>query len=225
MYPFDIAPGLDQRFALVRTLPDSAMSSRQDRQRNSRQRSRIAALAARHMAEDGIAEPALAKRKAARRLGLPESAPMPDDSEVELELRTYQRLFQDQEQTARNLLLLRTAARLMAILQHFNPYLTGSVLDGSAGRYAEIDLQLFPDSAKEVELFLLNEHIEYRHSTPRSARAEAVLTMLGEPAIVNLVIYPRDDERVSPRTRDGRVRERARLDAVNRLLAAAGQPQ
>jgi hypothetical protein len=103
------------------------------------------------MAEDGIADPALAKRKAARRLGLPESAAMPDDSEVEIELRTYQRLFQDQEQQARSLLLLRTAARLMATMQRFNPYLSGSVLDGSAGRYAEIDIQLFPDSAKEVE--------------------------------------------------------------------------
>jgi hypothetical protein len=33
---------------------------------------------------------------------------MPDDSEVEIELRTYQRLFQEEEQAARRLLLLRT---------------------------------------------------------------------------------------------------------------------
>ena len=46
------------------------MSSRQDRQRSSQQRSRIAALAARLMAEDGLSDLGLAKRKAARRLGL-----------------------------------------------------------------------------------------------------------------------------------------------------------
>ena len=60
------------------------MSSRQDRQRSSQQRSRIAALAARLMAEDGISDLGLAKRKAARSLGLPEGAAMPEDCEVEV---------------------------------------------------------------------------------------------------------------------------------------------
>lgn len=200
------------------------MSGRQDRQRNSQQRSRVAALAARLMAQDGISDLTLAKRKAARNLGLPESVGMPDDSEVEAELRIYQRLFQNQEQQARSLHLLRTAAWLMAILQRFNPYLTGSVLDGSAGRYAEIDIQLFPDSAKDVEIFLLNEGMAFRHRLPRTDRAEAVLTILGHDEVVNLVIYPRDEERVSCKTHDGRIRERARLDAVNRLLAANCMP-
>ena len=46
----------------------------------------------------------------------------------------------------------------MDILQKFRPHLTGrSVLRRHPpGRYAEIDLQLFADSAKEVEIFLLN---------------------------------------------------------------------
>jgi hypothetical protein len=75
--------------------------------------------------------------------------------------------------------------------------------------------------AKDVEIFLLNEKIDFRHSTPRTDRAEAVLTLSAGDATVNLVIYPRDQERVSWRTRDGRPRERARLDAVRRLLAEA----
>jgi hypothetical protein len=101
------------------------MSSRQDRQRNSQQRSRIAALAARLMAEDGISDLALAKRKAARSLGLPESAALPDDSEVEAALRTYQRLVPGEEQQARQPASPAIAARLMATMQRFNPYLTG----------------------------------------------------------------------------------------------------
>ncbi|MBN8454307.1 hypothetical protein [Accumulibacter sp.] len=197
------------------------MSSRQDRQRNAQQRSPLAALAARLMAEDGISDLALAKRKAARQLGQAENAALPDDSEVEAALRTYQRLFQGDEQRARQQQLLAIAARLMSTTQHFNPYLTGAVLDGIAGRHAEIDIQLFADSAKDVEIFLLNEKIDFRHSTPRTDRAEAVLTLSAGDATVNLVIYPRDQERVSWRTRDGRPRERARLDAVRRLLAEA----
>lgn len=197
------------------------MSSRQDRQHSAQRRSPLAALAARLMAEDGIGDFALAKRKAARQLGLAENAALPDDSEVEEALRTYQRLFQGDEQRARQQQLLAIAARLMGTTQHFNPYLTGAVLDGTAGRHAEIDIQLFADSAKDVEIFLLNEKIEFRHSTPRTDRAEAVLTLVADEATVNLVIYPRDQERVSSRTRDGRLRERARLGDVRRLLAEA----
>lgn len=197
------------------------MSSHQDRPRKPQQRSLIASYAARLMAEDGINSPALAKRKAARKLGLPDSVAMPDDAEVEAELRTYQRLFQVDEQPARRRQLLRIAVRLMASLQRFNPYLSGPVLDGTAGRYAEIDIQLFADSAKDVEIFLLNEGIGYRHSRPRTDRAEAVLTLPSDDAVANLVVYRRDDERVTFRTRDGRIRERARLAAVEKLLAAS----
>jgi hypothetical protein len=170
------------------------------------------------MAEDGINDFAVAKRKAARSLGLPETTPMPDNAEVESELRTYQRLFQDAEQNEIIAHLRQKAIEIMTIVQQFNPYLSGSVLDGSAGRYAEIDLQLFTDSAKDVEIFLLNQQIDFEHSTPRTDRAEAVLTLHSDDIIVNLVIYPPREERVTFRTRDGRVRERARIEAVRGLL-------
>jgi hypothetical protein len=109
----------------------------------------------------------------------------------------------------------------MEILQRFKPYLSGAVLDGTAGRGTEIDIQLFADSAKEVEIFLLNEHIEYRHEVPRSERAEAVLSIDLDGRTVHLVIYPAFDERVVFRTRDGRIRPRARIDAVRRLIAGS----
>ena len=197
------------------------MTNRHDRPHNHLQRTRIASAAARLMAEDGISDFAFAKRKAARSLGLPETAQMPDNGEVEVELRTYQRLFQDAEQSARIFHLRQKAAELMAIVQPFNPYLTGSVLDGTAGRYSEIDIQLFTDCAKDVEIFLLNRQIDFEHSTPRTERAEAVLTIHLDDAVANLVIYPPKEERVTLKTRDGRVRERARLDAVKNLLKSA----
>lgn len=200
------------------------MSSRRERPHHASnhdpQRSRIASAAARLMAEDGIADFAFAKRKAVRSLGLPDRARMPDNAEVEAELRTYQRLFQDREHNERIAYLRQKAADLMAILQQFKPYLTGSVLDGTAGRYAEIDIQLFADSAKDVEIFLLNRHLDYVHNTPRTDRAEAVLSLLTEGVAANLVIYPPHEERVVLKTRDGRIRERAQLEAVRELLAA-----
>ena len=58
---------------------------------NSRQmRGRIAHLAARLMAVDGIDDYALAKRKAARQAGAPETRNLPTNEEVEEALRIYQ---------------------------------------------------------------------------------------------------------------------------------------
>ena len=182
------------------------------------QRSRIASVAARLMAEDGIRNIFIAKRKAALSLGLPENSGLPEDAEVEAELRLYQRLYQDEEQSERIAYLRQKALDFMAIVQSFNPYLTGSVLDGTAGRYAEIDLQLFTDSTKDVEIFLLNQQIDYQHSTPRSERAEAVFTVHDDDTDINLVVYPANDERVTFKTRDGKTRPRARIAAVRKLL-------
>ncbi len=194
-----------------------------DQRRTSQLRTRIASAAARLIAEHGLADYAQAKRKAVHSLGLPDGTPLPENAEIDSELRSYQRLFQDGEQHERIDHLRRKAAEIMLILQRFNAYLTGSVLDGSAGRYAEIDIQLFTDSAKDVEIFLLNEHFEFTHSVPRTNRAEAVLTIDDDDATINLIVYPAHQERVAIKTRDGRVRQRARRDAVLKLIDAAGR--
>ena len=189
-----------------------------------RQQIQIAAAAARLIAENGIYDYALATRKAAESLGLPPRTPLPESAEIEAELRLYQRLYLGEEQLTRLAGLRATALAWMEKLERFRPYLAGPVLDGSAGRFAEIDIQLFPDSSKDVEIFLLNEKIAYEHSVPRSKRAEAVLTLQNdESAPINLIVYQAQVERIAPKGRDGSPRERANLDAVRRLLAGAAR--
>ena len=187
---------------------------------NIEQRQQIASVAARLMAEEGVGDYATAKRKALHRLGLPDNTKLPENSEVEDELRLFQRLFQDAEQTERIAYLRLKASEIMSIMSKYSPYLTGSVLDGTAGRYAEIDIQLFTDSAKDVEIFLLNQRIEYQHSVPRSDRAEAVLTIHDEDVVVNLIVYPVHEERVVFKTRNGKTRRRVRLEALNKIIEA-----
>jgi phage tail protein X len=194
-----------------------------DHRNTAQRRTQIANAAARLIAEHGLADYAQAKRKAARSLGLPDSTPLPENAEVDSELRSYQRLFQNDEQSERIAHLRRKAVEMMTIVQRFNAYLTGPVLDGSAGRYAEIDIQLFTDSAKDVEIFLLNQHLDFAHSVPRTDRAEAVLTIDDDDAVINLIVYPAHQERVSFKTRDGRVRPHARRDAVLKLIDAASR--
>ena len=53
------------------------------------------------------------------------------------------------------------------------------------------------------------------------AMVEAVLQLDWHGAPVNLVIYPPEDERVTFRSRDGRIRERARRETVEMLVAAS----
>ncbi|MDE1546381.1 hypothetical protein PTW32_13220 [Dechloromonas agitata] len=194
--------------------------TRHERQRpGSGIRASIASAAARLMAEDGITDFHLAKRKAARQLGLPEHTAFPDNAEVEAELRAYRSLYQGEDHAEMLLALRQTALDLLELLAPFNPYLTGSVLDGTAGEHSRIDILLFADSAKEVEIFLLNRGIDVEHAEPRSERVEAVLVMETDTADANLVIMPPHLERVALKFRDGRPRERIRADALRLLLA------
>src|SRR4051812_27895889 len=144
-------------------------------------RARIAAAAARLMAEDGIDDFALAKRKAAKQLGASDSQALPGNDEIEAELRAYLALYQADEHPQRVAELREIALDAMRALERFNPYLTGPVLKGIAGPYAEIELQLFPDSVKDVEIFLLDRNLAYdtqegRRYAGDRAHAVSVLT-------------------------------------------------
>lgn len=185
-------------------------------------RRNIAALAARLMAEDGIADYGLAKRKAARQLGAPETEALPNNAEIEAELRAYQAIYQEDEQRERLFEMRQAAVEIMRLLEPFRPYLTGPVLDGTAGRFSEIELEAFPDSSKEVEIFLLNKSIRFDQNEPRRGGAETpecVLTFDWGDIPVRLSLYEPDAERAQKR-RNGRVSERARLPSVEALLGA-----
>lgn len=182
-------------------------------------RASIAAAAARLMAEDGISDFHHAKKKAARQLGLPEHVAFPDNAEVEAELRAYRSLYQGEEHAEMLLAMRQTALALLELLHAFNPFLTGSVLDGTAGEHSNIDILLFADSAKEVEIFLLNRGVDVSHVEPRSDKVEAVLRIETDTVDANLVILPPHLERVSLKHRDGRPRERIRAAELADLLS------
>lgn len=188
-------------------------------------RARIAATAARMMAEDGIEDFALAKRKAARQLGAENTQSLPKNEEIEFELRSYQALYQREEQRERVHYLRQRALDTMRLLAQFRPYLSGPVLKGTAGRYCDIDLQLFTDDVKSVELFLLSRNIGYevseqRHFAGDMRRVVSILKLESEGIPVNLAIYSLNDERGTLKmTCDGRPMERAGIQAVVQLLA------
>jgi hypothetical protein len=192
--------------------------------RQTGMRARIAAAAARLMAEDGIDDFALAKKKAARRLGCDDAQALPANEEVEAELRTYRSLYQAEEHASRLDTLRRLALEAMRKLERFNPYLTGPVLAGTAGRYAEIQLQLFPESTKDVELFLLEQGIDYASSEVRrfsgdASRAVGQLSLTWRGTPLRLSVFDPRDERVTLKTSvAGRTMERAGIAEVRAMI-------
>jgi hypothetical protein len=187
-------------------------------------RARIAAAAARLMAEDGIDDFALAKRKAAKQLGVTDAQVLPGNDEIEAELRDYLALYQADEHPQRIAELRGIALDAMLALQRFNPYLTGPVLKGIAGPYAEIELQLFPDSVKEVEIFLLDRNLAYdtreaKRFAGDRARAVSVISLTWDGAPLRLSIFDPRDERVALKTSQaGRVMDRAGIAEVGALV-------
>src|SRR5580765_75460 len=199
------------------------MGRRTNRQTDD-MRARIAAAAARLMAEDGIDDFALAKRKAARQLGALDTQSLPRNDEIEAELRAYRALYQADEHPQLIGELRRIALEAMQALERFNPYLTGPVLKGIAGPYAEIDLQLFPDSAKDVEIFLLDRNVSFttqegrRYSGDRP-HAVSLITLSWEGVPVRLSVFDPRDERLALKTSQaGKVIERAGIAEVGAIL-------
>jgi hypothetical protein len=84
-------------------------------------RARIAAAAARIMAEDGVDDFAVAKRKAARRFGVTQAHALPGNDEIEDELRAYRALYQPLEHNGRIAELRRVALDAMRALARFTP--------------------------------------------------------------------------------------------------------
>ncbi|MET0320989.1 MAG: hypothetical protein ABW069_09745 [Duganella sp.] len=187
-------------------------------------RAQIAAAAARLIADDG-ADYLTAKRKAARQiLGTtqPPAHQLPDNAQVEAELRSYQALFQAHTQPARLLRLRTLAVDIMQGLSDFNPYLTGAVLNGTAGAHDDIHLQLFADSPKDVEIFLLNKNVQIDLSEsphfkgPRHDPVETV-SFLWQGEGVHAELYEMDDLRGAVKARGDKL-QRADLAAVRALL-------
>jgi len=192
--------------------------------RRDAMRESLAHIAARIMAEDGIDDFGVAKRKAARQAGVPDNRGLPTNEEVELALRQYQQIYQGAEQSARLEELRREAVAVMRRFLRFQPQLTGSVLSGLAGKYSGISLHLFADNVKEVELFLLNEGIPYRTGEARlvvgdQEKVVPTYALDGDAGDIRLVLLSTCDQRYPVRSAvGGRPIDRAMLPAVEAML-------
>jgi hypothetical protein len=198
--------------------------------RDQNLRLHIAYLAARLIAEDGVADYATAKQKAARQAGLSEAALLPDNREIETALREYQGLYQSEDQPAHVRRLREVAVRVMREFGEFRPALVGSVLAGTAGPHSDVNLQLYTDDPKALTLFLLNRRYRFEEgsrSLRRGGRLDSVpqISLAVDDVTVTMTVLDPDDERSAVRARsDDAVPVRARLEQVEAMLAASPAP-
>jgi len=206
--------------------------------RQAQLRQLVAQQAARMMAEDGVSDYGYAKKKAGRQLGVVDANCLPSNAEIEDEIRLYHDIYSSEDQPEALRLLRQDALATMQIFARFNPHLTGSVLDGTAGQYAETHIHLFADSAKEVEIFLLNQQIPYdsndksyrvrdRKSGEKKATGKnnermkvPMFTLEGPNGFIKLSVFEFDDIRFSTKSVvNGGNAERLDTEGLKVLLA------
>lgn len=177
-------------------------------------RAEIAAAAARLIAEEG-ADYSTAKRKAARQI-LGDTRVrgdiLPDNARIEEEVRAYNALFFADTQPARLLHLRKLALTLMDELAEYQPFVTGAVLNGTAGEHSDIHLHLFVDNPKDVTIFLLNKGVAFEvtetpHAIARNDPLET-LSFMWRREGVHLTLHPVNDLRHQKASREGRLPER-----------------
>lgn len=175
------------------------------------------------MAEDGVADFVWAKRKAARQLGVTSAQSLPDNGEIEVELKAYRQLFQPEQHAAVIAELRHQALQAMRFFEKFRPYLRGPVLRGTAGHNSVVNLQLFAANEKDIELFLLDHRISFKisrepHFNGKTGREVCALNVVWEGVPLRLELYEPVELRGALRHPAGGAPERADAAALERLL-------
>jgi hypothetical protein len=177
-------------------------------------RLRVAQVAAQLMADSGIRDYSFAKRKAARQLGIESHHGLPSNEEIDAALVEHRNLFEPEAREHELDVLRWQALGVMKVLARFEPILTGSAVTGAVSPHSDIEIELFADSSKEFERFLLNENIAFKIDE-RPGFSEFLL--FAEPADVIAKVLPLQARH---QRRDAREDSRRRLTVtqLTRLL-------
>jgi predicted nucleotidyltransferase len=196
-------------------------------QRTEDMRRALAQEAARIMAEHGIEDFLQAKRKAADRLGVNDVSVLPKNIEIEAALRAHQRLFGRESHDHSLREQRRIALKTMRVLAEFNPRLVGSVLNGTATEYSDINLHLFADASETVAIRLLDmgmPHEFYERRVKMDAERSVnypALRFEANGRTVDATVFPIDGIRQSPSSPvDGRPMKRADAREVSQLIGS-----
>jgi hypothetical protein len=194
--------------------------------RNGEQkRARIATEAARIMAEEGVRDFQMAKRKALARLDITERHNLPTNQEIDDALAERLQLFHA-TQVAENARRLREiATEAIRFLSAYEPKLVGSVLSGKVTDSSPIQLHVTADSPEDIGRFLQEHGVPFELGERRfrfgGERYKNVSTyrFTADGVAIELSVFNPRAARESPLSPiDGRPMQRASLRDVEALL-------
>lgn len=193
-------------------------------------RTLIAQTAARLIAEEGMRDFAMAKRKAALQHGVPDSRNLPGNDEIRMALEEHQRLFRSESQPQFLLHLRQTALQAMKLLEPFRPCLVGPALDGSADEHTPVYLHLFAHTSEEVLIFLMEQQIPFEQAERRvqyaNGRTEYLpkFSFIAGDTEVQLTVFPENARKQAPLSPvDGRPQRRADQAQLERIMQEENQ--
>lgn len=190
-----------------------------------RMRLELTQLAAKIIAEEGVADYKVAKRKAAERLGVEHAKYLPKNQEIHQAVAEYQRLFHPDTQPKILHQMRLTALEALSFFEKFNPRICGAIIDGTIDSNQPISIHLFSDSSTEVALFLLNHNIPHESKERRiriaidNVQSYPVFQFIANDFTVELVVMPENGIRQAPLSPvDGKPTKRLNYNAAQRLF-------
>ncbi len=196
----------------------SAHHPRRDGLGRERDRIRIAQAAARLIAEHGLTDWTLAKRKAIRQLLLPDTAALPSNEEIEVALADHHALFGGD---AHAQALRRQRVEALAWMRRLAPWaplLVGGVAAGWATEHSDVRLELVADDPKTVEIALAGNGVRYAAMPRRDDDVATHLCIELPRGAIRLTILTPMQRRNRPRKGE---EPRLTAEALDALIASA----
>lgn len=188
-------------------------------------RQRICREAARLIAEEGVNDFHVAKRKATERLNLPEGQHLPSNPEIEQALAEHLQLFHSRDLPETLHRLRRLTVQIMQLLERFEPRLVGSLLTGHVTRFSTIELHITANTPELVAFFLQDHGIAFEQSSKRlrfggeRSAMVPVFSFLAEDSTIEITILTLTGAREVPLSpADGRPMKRATFKELKTLV-------
>lgn len=189
-----------------------------------RTRTLLAQACAKIMAEEGVRDFKVAKRKAAQRMGMTLHVLMPSNQEIQNALVEYQRLFLSDVHDELLVKLRQGAMDAMKYLKQFRPRLVGPVLEGTAVKGGDVQLHLFSDSIEDVQLFMMERDIPVKLSSRRYRSGGGDINVFptfefgAGDVNYEITVFPLSAEREAPKSPvDGKPMRRASLHELEHI--------
>ena len=188
----------------------------------------IAQESARIMVEQGVEKYHTAKYKAAENLNFHNLGCLPRNADIEVKLKEYYRLFDDQSHQYSILRLRKIALSIMELLAIFQTFLVGPVANGTASSSSPINIHLTADNIEELMGQLDKEAITYKlyerqlKTGSQSTKSFKGLAFIYEKINIEITVFSHKEIRQIPVSRiDKKPMQRTKLKALKKLLATS----